>query len=270
MPKASTPTTPKTELPTRLRWISLGKMRVSAIAQRDLVQSRVDHLAAEFDPDLIGNPTLSERDGHYYIIDGQHRVEAFKQWLGEGWETQQLQCRVYQGLNEESEADLFDRLNDVLSVNAFDKFRVRVNAGRPIETDIDRQVRHEGLVISRDGVPGAVRAVGTLRRVYTRSDAVTLGRALRIIRDAYGDPGLEAPVIDGLGHVCQRYNGELEEATAINKLSRAHGGVNGLLGLAEELRRKTGQPKAHCVAAAAVEIINKGKGGKKLPSWWKS
>jgi hypothetical protein len=49
-----------------------------------------------------------------------------------------------------------------------------------------------------------------------------------------------------------------------------HGGVNGLLGRAEQIRRQTGNPKNHCVAAAAVEAINRGRGGKKLPSWWAS
>lgn len=260
----------RTEAPTRLRWVPLGKLRVSSVAQRELVPARVDRLLAEFDPDLVGNPVVSDRDGYFWVIDGQHRTEALKAWLGDGWDDQQIQCRVYSGLTEQQEADLFDRINDTLTIHAFDKFRVRVNAGRSIETDIDRQVRHEGLVVSRDGVPGAVRAVGTLRRVYTRSDAATLGRALRIIRDAYGDPGLEAPVIDGIGHLCQRFNGELDEDKAVKKLSSAHGGVNGLIGAAEKLRRSTGQPKAHCVAAAAVEIINRGKGGKKLPNWWAS
>ena len=59
-------------------------------------------------------------------------------------------------------------------------------------------------------------------------------------------------------------------STAVTKLSGAHGGPTGLLGKAEVMRRQTGQPKAHCVAAAAVEFINSGKGGKKLPSWWKA
>ena len=29
-------------------------------------------------------------------------------------------------------------------------------------------------------------------------------------------------------------------------------------------------PLNQCVAAAAVDVINRGKGGKKLPSWWKT
>lgn len=251
----------------RLRWVPIAKMKTSPVAQRQLNQARVDHLAAEFDLEQLGTPTLSERDGSFYIIDGQHRIEALRQI---GWGDQQVQCWVYAGLTEQDEADKFDRLNDVLAVHAFDKFRVRVAANREVEADIDRIVRAQGLCISRDKVPGAIGAVGTLRRVYTRADAKTLARTLRIIRDAYGDSGLEAPVIDGIGLLCQRYNGDLNDDTATAKLAGAHGGVNGLLGKAELLRQRTGNYKSHCVAAAAVEIINTGKGGKKLPGWFKA
>jgi hypothetical protein len=260
----------KIEREARLRWVPLGKTKVSPVAQRALNPARVDRLYAEFDLEQFGTPTVSERDGSFYVIDGQHRIGALIAWLGEGWENQQIQCWAYQGLTEEEEADKFDRLNDVLAVHAFDKFRVRITAGRDVESDIDRIVRSLGLCISRDTVPGAISAVGTLRRVYARSDGPTLSRALRVIRDSYGDPGLEAPVIDGIGLLCQRYNGELSEDAAIEKLKRANGGVNGLLGKAEQLRQRTGNYKSHCVAAAAVDIINTGKGGKKLPSWWKA
>jgi hypothetical protein len=70
--------------------------------------------------------------------------------------------------------------------------------------------------------------------------------------------------------LCQRYNGELDDKVAVDRLSKAHGGVNGLLNRCEVLRKQLGQPKAHCVAAAAVEVINRGRGGKKLGDWWKS
>jgi len=260
------PNPSRAEREARLRWVPIEKMKTSAVAQRQLNQARVDHLAANFDLEQLGTPTLSERDGAFYIIDGQHRIEMLRQV---GWGDQQIQCWTYTGLTEQEEADKFDRLNDVLPVHAFDKFKVRVVADREIEADIDRIVRAAGLIVSRDNLPGAISAVGTMRRVYVRSSAATLGRALRIIRDAYGDPGLEAPVIDGIGLLCQRYNGDLNDTEATAKLHAANGGVNALLGKAERIRRETGDYKSHAVAAAAVEIINAGKGGKKLPSWWK-
>ncbi len=259
--------TGRIEREASLRWVPLAKMRVSPLCQRDINKARVDYMVADFDLEQIGTPTVSEREGHFWIIDGQHRIEALRQI---GWGDQQIQCSTYSGLSAEDEAEKFLRLNDTLSVDAFSKFRVGVQAGRDVECDIDRVVRAQGLVVSRDEVPGRVRCVGTLRTVYNRSGADTLGRTLRIIRDSYGDAGLEAGVVNGLGLLCQRYNGDLNDAEAIKKLSGAHGGVNGLINKAEVLRRQTGNHKSHCIAAAAVEIINSGRGGAKLPTWWRA
>lgn len=263
----STATANRTQRDARLKWVPVADMRVSPQAQRDLKQYRVDRIAAEFDPEEVGNPTVNHRDGHWYVIDGQHRIEAMRQM---GWGDQQIQCWTYDGLTEEQEAEKFLRLNDTLTVETFDRFKVAVRAGRADQTEIDRVVRAQQLCVSNQKVPGAIGSVATLERVWRRTDSPTLGRTLRIIRDAYGDPGLEAAVIDGIGYLCGRYNGELEETTAVTKLSAAHGGVGGLLNKAAVIRNQTGQAKGQCVAAAAVEIINSGKGGKKLPGWWKA
>ncbi len=163
---------------------------------------------------------------------------------------------------------MFLTLNDTLAVHAFAKFKVSVQAGRGAEADVDRIVRALGLRIARGG--GGISAVGTLRRVYTRGGAATLAKALRIIRDAYGEAGLDGPVIDGIGLLCQRYDGQLEEDRAVERLSTAHGGVAGLASRAGQLRQATGNATAQCVAAAAVDLINRGTGGRKLPSWWKT
>jgi hypothetical protein len=162
------------------------------------------------------------------------------------------------------------RLNDVLAVTTFDKFQIGLTAQRPEESEIHHIVTGERLSISKKpSLPGAVSCVATLRRVYKRDGHEALARALRIARDAYGDAGLESAVIDGLGLLCHRYNGALDEQSAIKALSAAHGGVNGLINIAEQLRLKTRTAKADCVAAAAVEIINRSRAAKRLPSWWK-
>lgn len=259
----------RVERKARLRWVPIAKMRVSPLCQRDLRQARVDAIDANMDLEQLGNPTVSDRDGCFYVIDGQHRVEAYKQWIGEDWVNQSMQCWVHSDLTECDEAEMFLKLNDVLTVTGFDKFRVGVQAGRDVECDIDRIVRAQGLVVSRDKVPGAICAVGTLRRVYSRAGASVLARTLGLIRDTYGDAGMEAAVIDGIALVCQRYESALDIPTAVQRLANANGGVNGLLNKAEVLRRQTGNYKGHCVAAAAVDIINAGRGGKKLPSWWR-
>lgn len=261
------PTVKRVQREASLEWIPIPLMRVSPLAQRDLSQARVDRLAREFDLEQLGTPTVNFRDGHYYIIDGQHRVEALR---AIGYGDQQVQCWAYKNLTDVEEAQKFLALNDTLVVSAFPKFKVAVHAGRPEECEIDKVVRTQGLRISQDKKDGAISAVSTLQKVYRRGGAACLARALGIIRDAYGDAGLESVVIDGIGLLCHRYNGELKEERVVPALANALGGVNGLLGKAENLRKQTGNPKAHCVAAAAVELINRPRGGKKLPSWWRS
>jgi hypothetical protein len=51
---------------------------------------------------------------------------------------------------------------------------------------------------------------------------------------------------------------------------QAHGGVHGLLSRAGQLRQGTGAAPVECVAAAAVELINRGNGKTKLAPWWRA
>lgn len=259
----------KIERLARTTHVPLGKMRVNPLVQREFNQSRADHLLTNFDPELIGVPVVSLRDGTYYIVDGQHRIfGALIPWLGEGWGDQTIECSVYEGMSEAEEAEMFLKVNDTLKVNAMETFKVGIRAGRKIELDIDRIVRANELCVTSDRVEGAVRAVGTLVRVYNREGPVVLGTTLALIRDAYGNAGFEAAVIDGIGYLCGRYNGELDIPKAVERLANTHAGVNGLLNQAEVMRRQTGNPKGQCIAATAVDLINRGRGGTKLSSWW--
>ena len=260
------PAVDRVERKARLQWVPIPQMRVSPRAQRDLNQARVDKLAARFDMEQLGTPVVSHRGPHFYLIDGQHRIEALKKNGYGAWE---VQCWAYQGLAEADEAAMFLTLNDTLTVGAYPTFKVAVQAGRPEETDIDRIVRAQGLRVGPDRSGGAVAAVHTLRRVYRRSGPECLARTLRIVRDAYGETGLDASVIDGVSLVCHRYDGQLDDEQVIAALACAAGGVNGLMGKAENMRRQTSSQKAHCVAAVTVELVNRKIRGKKLRSWWK-
>lgn len=265
---------PRIEREAKLTWVPLSLMRVSPEAQRDLNQSRVNHIAANMDLEKLGYPYVSHRDGLYWIMDGQHRVEALKQW-DDGWEQQRLECWSYEGLSEKEEADKFLDLNDQLAVSTFDKFKVGLNAGRQEETAIAAIVSHlgtleglEGMNISKQRSQLSISAVGTLRKVYRMGGPKGLRRTLFILGHAYGQAGLEAYVMQGMGLVVHRYGDMLEDQQIISALTAAAGGVNGLLNQAEVLRKTTGSHKAHCVAAAAVDIIRRRRGGTRIKKWW--
>ena len=255
------------KLPSQIKAIPLAKMRVSVNAQRELRPGRVNALLSDFDLDELGLIVANQRDGFFWIIDGQHRVEALKQGLG-NWDDQLIECRVYSGLTEKQEAEMFDRLNNQLTVGALDKFKVRVTAGRPSEVAVSKIVQQQGLKIGPSGSAGNIGSVSTLVRVYERSGPSTLSRALRIAHGSFGDPGMTAPVIDGFGHLCERYNGALQDDKTVERLMTLRGGIGALMSRADVLRKQTRKPSAQCVAAAVVDILNSKQGGSKLPSWW--
>lgn len=254
----------------RPRWVPIAQMRYNhGISQREKInQARVDMIASELDLEQIGNPTVSDHGDHYNVLDGMHRIEALKK---HGYGDQQIQCWVYTDLSDDAEAEVFLKLNDTLRVSPYDKFQAAVRAGRTIESDVDRIVRAAGLAVSRSkDDDGAVGCVSTLLKVYKRSGPATLARTLHIVRDAYGSAGMDQHVIDGIGLLCQRFNGQLDPDMAIGRLASVHGGVGGLLGRARgDYKQRLGS-LPQCVAASAVQIINAGKGGKKLPVWWKT
>jgi hypothetical protein len=248
-------------------WVPLNSIHINPLAQRDLNTQRVNQLVANCDLAKLGVLTLSYRDGVYWAVDGQHRVRMLQVL---GFTDELIECRVHHGLTSESEAEMFLLLNDVLAVKAFPKFRAAVHAGWPAQTEIDRLVRSLGLKISSDRSTGSIGSVTALEKVYSRSGPEVLTRTLTIIRDAYGDPGMEAAVIDGIAHLCDRYSAAIDDEVAVERLAKVNGGVNGLLNRAEQIKRQTGSRKSLCVAAAAVDAINAGRGGKKLSNWWKS
>jgi len=251
-----------------LKWVPIPEMRVNALAQRDLNASWVNQLAVEMDLDKLGNPTLNFRDGHYYVVDGMHRVEALKVF---GFADYRIQCWVYEGLTEQEEAEQFLVLNHKLTVDTFASFRVAVQAGREVEVDIDRIVNAVDLRISRDtSRPGTVRAVGMLRRIYRRAGAKTLQRTLTVARDAFGDTGMESVVLDGLALVVGRYEDRIDDEVLVTRLSKLNGGAPALSAKAEVMRQRTAKSKTHCVAAVVVEAYNAGRGGPRVTPWWRS
>lgn len=271
------PTTgPRVERVARRGFVRLGDVKVNPTVQREFVPSKADRIAADFDPEHFGTPVVNMRDGSAWMIDGQHRAAALKIWLGDGWQEQSFEAEIYDGLSEAEEAETFLKRNDSMAVNAYNKFRIGVIAGREDEQTVAGIVLREGLTISRDrNAEGRVLAVGTLLRVYRRAGGPVLQRTLAIIRDAYGSPGLEAAVISGVALVVHRYEA-LNDREFTVRLQNAHGGVGAVLAKAERARKETGNPKHSCIAAAMVDTYNsmasaaKGGDGHRLLSWWKA
>src|SRR5262249_5671842 len=158
--------------------------------------------AEHFELEKMGYPVVSHRAGRFYVVDGQHRLEALRSYGFD--DADRIDCEVYEGLTEREECELFLGRNRSRAVDSLSRFAVCVRAGRPVETTVNNTVVHLGLKIGKRGrgpTREAISAVSTLLDVHQRVGPTGLAGTLRIVRDAYGMAGCEAPVLDGVGLV---------------------------------------------------------------------
>lgn len=262
------PLTSKAERVSHLRWVPISAMKVSPKAQREFRRNHAEAIAADFDLEALGYPVVSHRGTSYYILDGQHRIAALR-LIGYG--DQQAQCECYEGLTEEDEARLFLRRSATKVIPLFEKYKIGITAGLDRECDIDRTLRANGFTVSKTNDPMSVGCVGSLCKVYDKAGVATMVWAVRVAYNSFGADGLEGPVIEGLGLIRQRYNGQLpDEPEVVGRLGKARSGVTSLYQRAAVVQKQMGGTKTQALAAAAVELMNQGRGGKKLPDWWKS
>lgn len=253
-----------------IRTVKLGEIRVSPTGQRELNIARVKKILDNLDMERLGTLTVSSRDGFFWLIDGQHRFNALKDFFGDGFEDWEVEAWCYFDLTEEQEAEKFLQHNEVLAVDAFARFKVGVAAGRPVETDVDRIVRSLELKVTRTQGHGSVSAVTALMKVYRSYGPSGLVQTLWTIREGFGDRGFESVIIDGVSLFRGRYEGRVDPERLVKKMQTTLGGVKGLLNRANLIRERTGQTVPQCVAAAVTDVYNSGaRGTQSLGSWWK-
>jgi hypothetical protein len=253
-----------------IRTVKLGEIRVSPTGQRELNITRVKKILDNLDMERLGTLTVSSRDGFFWLIDGQHRFNALKDFFGDGFEDWEVEAWCYFDLTEEQEAEKFLQHNEVLAVDAFARFKVGVAAGRTVETDVDRIVRSLELKVTRTQGHGSVSAVTALMKVYRSYGPSGLVQTLWTIREGFGDRGFESVIIDGVSLFRGRYEGRVDPERLVKKMQTTLGGVKGLLNRANLIRERTGQTVPQCVAAAVTDVYNSGaRGTQSLGSWWK-
>lgn len=240
--------------------MTAGKLLVDHTYQRDPIPKRVKVIADNLDLDALGLFIVSRRaDGSLYVIDGQHRIEALRQY---GWQNDwKVECRVYEKLTVEQEAELYRQLNDTRPLKAWDFFKAGLVSGDAGCLEIDATVRSAGLKVSGQCGDGKVGCVTTLRQVHGRYGKDVLRRALEIATASWGHTAaaVEKELVHGLSIVTATYNGELDTPWLVKKLAKAPGGPSGLLGRARGLKEIATAPLYRIVAQQVVALYNKGR-----------
>lgn len=147
------------------------------------VKSEVANLwAKHFNMKYVGTIIISHRDGHYYIVDGQHRVQAAKI---RGIKT--LPCLVHEGLTYQEEADMFVAMGKErhgLLVTAL--FNGECEAGNESALGLRQAVEKSGFNIGQGSGNYRIQSVQVLRSIYTKHGEKMIIDVLAVLRDAWG------------------------------------------------------------------------------------
>lgn len=259
-------------------FVALKNLSVDYSYQRPLNETRVADLARAFDPDALGLIVVSLRaDGKFFIIDGQHRVAAARQMLGD--DNQLIECEVLRGLSRSEEAVAFKQRNDRLGMSAVDKFLSGLAGKEPQTVAIAGIVEQCGFKVDRQKRDGLIPAVGALVLVYTgfrggkaaqsksiingsdRAVPDLLRSTLKLIRNAWGDSkdGVNGSVIEGVGRFLAARQRVVELPELASKLAQFPGGPLALIGKARGLANLQGGTVASNVAEVIVDTYNKSR-----------
>jgi hypothetical protein len=253
---------------------SLVDMKASEFAvdpavQRQLNEPRVDKIAKDFKPMMLGLFTASKRlDGRTYILDGQHRMAACRKKQYDGY----IATRVYEGLTLAEEAELFLDLNNTRKVSALDKFHVRATKGDPAAVALKEALERVGLRASGQHTAGMFAAIVSLERVYQgfrsfgaepRLDLVE--STLAILTRAYGTAerkAFQANTVQGIGLILHIFGKRVDAEDLTQALKTIPADTLAIRGRStKDLEGGTG---AQGVAKVILSKYNKGKSANRL------
>lgn len=247
-----------------IRHLPVNSLNIDPLVQRALIPARVKHLAKTFDLGKTGILKVSLRgDGKYYVIDGQHRVEGAR---AAGHGEAKVKCEVYRDLSRADEALYFLAENDVRAVSSLDKFRVGLTAGDPDCLAVNALVESFGLRVADGGAEGTVACVDRLLKIHRR-DPELLKTTLDVATTAWGTrrAAVEQVILAGLANVLDSYNGSLDRAALVKKLSKYKGGPAGLLGNARSFADIRPISVTRAASEIVVEAYNRGRRAGQLP-----
>lgn len=153
--------------------------------QRKLDHDRANRIAENFDPRLLNDPKVSERDGHFYVFDGQHTIEALR--ILNGNKELSIRIRLYQHMTAKDEAILFAKqFGDAESVSAGSKMRALIFAENAEAVAFYKAVQSVGFDLDYSHKRGNNRigCIATAFREFQRLDADCFYEVLTLIRDA--------------------------------------------------------------------------------------
>lgn len=244
----------------------LGDLVIDPNVQRTLKKSRVNTMAAAFDPLALGVLTTSWRTAkNIHIIDGMHRYRTCETVGYTGI----IQTMEYRGLTIPQEAALFRKLNATEKVNRIDQFLVACVEQDPKALALALVLAEHGWEVSSSTAEGRITAIASLERVYDL-DPDAARATVNVITEAFGHrpAGVQGSMVEGLGRFIAKYGvRQIDLADLATRLARVPSGADGLLGNARGMKLTHSGNLSTQVAKIILGLYNQRRRTTALPSW---
>lgn len=226
-------------------------------SEKDINELNIRRIAREFDWMAFGTIIVAERDdGLFYVVDGQHRVEALRRRQ----DIDSVPSMVYPSIGSAQEALSFLRTSTGRTpLKALSRWRVRLASGLSPESEIAPWLHENGLRVAKNGTRNGIDFPTCLCRTWSRDKSSCKLALLTQVAITDGE-GMTSDIHKGLSQL-EHYGIEtMPHAPKIRLL----GGRSVLIQSINRYGIEAGsdwQSERLC-AVAILAVINKGKRNK--------
>lgn len=195
--------------------------------QRRIRRPDVNAIKNSFDPYKLDPLKVVERNGKYYVFDGQHRLCALIELFGQDVI---VPIVVYKNLPYEKEAELFmTQDEDRRKLTVEERLKARYESGKKdvIEfRDVMEQFGFECDFKKSGGVSGTSNKIGAYgylwKHIYLKKGVERLRKVLDIATKAYGSytEATLSELLKGLNCFLDYYDGDYDKQRLISVLKR--------------------------------------------------
>lgn len=159
------------------RMIDKNLLRIDKKYQRDTREARVKKIASNWSWAAFGALSVADRNGDYYVFEGQHRAAAAMKRD----EITELPCMVFQMESEVKEAEGFLTSNTVrCSMRAIEKFKALIETNNKEAKILQELIEGSGRRITVKSSSASVACVAILMR-FARLHPETLKRVWPLV-----------------------------------------------------------------------------------------
>jgi len=267
---------------SEITWVPVSMCFRDMIYQRPTNEARVRKMRDEFDPDLLGVVTLSDRGPQpdnlqYAILDGGHRVDLYHLM---DWTDQRILSQVYKDLTIQQEAHIYSVMNsERVRPTTLNLFLARVASKDPAACLLKEAVEAGGAVLSTDYRPGSryFRAIAEAERVFKVAGPEVVRQAVWCMTEAWADRGEQdtypGSVFSGIAYILHNFKGRVDVLGLAEKLKDVTPHL--IMNQAKAMRDVVKMPPVVCTASVIAQVYNKFLRSRRLPDvptkgWGKS